>query len=573
MKKKIGTVVLVIIIAVALGLPALPARAASIIYVDADATTGDNNGSSWEDAYTDLQTALANANDGDDIWVAAGTYTPGTARTDSFDLVDGVALYGGFAGNEISRDQRNWVLNETILSGEIGTDGNSYHVVTSTSTNAAILDGVTITGGNADGSSTGGNDRGGGIYNWNSSPTVTNCIFRDNSAFQGGGMQNDNSSPTVTDCTFEYNSSIYAGGGMYNNNSSPMVTNCKFENNSSNDGGGMQNYNSSPTVTGCIFSENSAGYGGGMYNLASSSPMVTNCVFSGNSADGGGGMYNNYPSPTVTNCILWDNSPDQIKNHNNSSPNVTYCDVQGGYTGDGNMGDMPDDDPKFADAASGDFHLLSDSPCIDKGTNFAPTLPDTDFDGDDRIIDGDNNGTATVDMGADEFVPETELITATIDIKPGSFPNSINPNNKGVIPVAILTTDDFDAATLDPVTVRFGPDEALPVHYALEDVDDDGDDDMILHFRTQDTGIGAGDTEATLTGKTIDGAYIIGTDSVRTVPPQGKGKGNNNSNSGQGNGQGNQGGNSNSGQGNGQGNQGGNLNPGQGNAKGGKGPK
>ncbi len=269
-------------------------------------------------------------------------------------------------------------------------------------------------------------------------------------------------------------------------------------------------------------------------------------------------MYNNYSSPTLTNCILWNNSPDQIENRNNSSPNVTYCNVQGGYTGDGNMGDMPDDDPKFADAASGDFHLLSDSPCIDKGTNFAPALPDTDFDGDDRIIDGDNNGTATVDMGADEFVPETELITATIDIKPGSFPNSINPNNKGVIPVAILTTDDFDAATVDPVTVRFGPDEALPVHYALEDVDDDGDDDMILHFRTQDTGIGAGDTEATLTGKTIDGAYIIGTDSVRTVPPQGKGKGNSNSNSGQGNGQGNQGGNS---------------NPGQGNAKGGKGPK
>ena len=111
------------------------------------------------------------------------------------------------------------------------------------------------------------------------------------------------------------------------------------------------------------------------------------------------------------------------------------------------------------------------------------------------------------------------VIEVTIDIKPGSFPNSINPNSTGVIPVAILTTDDFDAATVDAETVRFGPAEAAAVHYALEDVDNDGDIDMILHFNTQDTGISPGDIEATLTGKTIDGTDIMGTDSVRTVPP------------------------------------------------------
>jgi len=111
-----------------------------------------------------------------------------------------------------------------------------------------------------------------------------------------------------------------------------------------------------------------------------------------------------------------------------------------------------------------------------------------------------------------------------IDIKPGSFPNSINPDSKGVIPVAILTTDDFDATTVVPETVGFGPGDALPVHWALEDVDGDGDIDMILHFKTQDTGISEGDTEATLTGGTIDGIPISGTDSVRTVPPEGKGK-------------------------------------------------
>ncbi len=110
------------------------------------------------------------------------------------------------------------------------------------------------------------------------------------------------------------------------------------------------------------------------------------------------------------------------------------------------------------------------------------------------------------------------VIEVEIDIKPGSFPNSINPDSKGVIPVAILTTDTFDASIVEPITVGFGPDDALPVHWALEDVDGDGDLDFIFHFKVQDTGISEGDTEATLNGFTTGGIDIIGTDSVRTVP-------------------------------------------------------
>jgi len=109
-----------------------------------------------------------------------------------------------------------------------------------------------------------------------------------------------------------------------------------------------------------------------------------------------------------------------------------------------------------------------------------------------------------------------------IDIKPGSFPNSINPGGKGVIPVAILGTPTFDVSTVDVGTVLFGPGGALPVHYALEDVDGDGDLDMILHFKTQETGIAEGDIEATLTANTMGGIPIWGTDSVRTAPPKGK---------------------------------------------------
>src|SRR5882724_3706498 len=113
----------------------------------------------------------------------------------------------------------------------------------------------------------------------------------------------------------------------------------------------------------------------------------------------------------------------------------------------------------------------------------------------------------------------TKATSIAIDIEPGTFPNSINPRGKGVIPVAILTTDTFDATAVDPTTVRFGPNgtEAAPVQSALEDVDGDGDTDMILHFKTQDTGIVCGDTSASLTGETFGGQAIEGSDSIKTV--------------------------------------------------------
>ena len=112
-----------------------------------------------------------------------------------------------------------------------------------------------------------------------------------------------------------------------------------------------------------------------------------------------------------------------------------------------------------------------------------------------------------------------DVVTVDIDIKPGGFPNSVNPRSSGVTPVAILTTATFDATTVNPATVRFGATgtEAAPLHTALEDVDGDGDIDLILHFRTQATGIQCGDTSASLSGQTLNGQQIHGSDSVRTV--------------------------------------------------------
>jgi len=108
------------------------------------------------------------------------------------------------------------------------------------------------------------------------------------------------------------------------------------------------------------------------------------------------------------------------------------------------------------------------------------------------------------------------LYEVEIDIKPGSDPNSINLKSKGVIPVAVLTTDDFDSSNIDPATVIFS--DAQPVRWVIEDVDDDGDLDLLFHFKTQELNLTKSSTEATLTGWTYGGNPIEGTDTVNIVP-------------------------------------------------------
>lgn len=116
-----------------------------------------------------------------------------------------------------------------------------------------------------------------------------------------------------------------------------------------------------------------------------------------------------------------------------------------------------------------------------------------------------------------DFTPPLPLVA--IDIKPGNERNPINPHSKGKLPVAILTDGAFDALQVDPTSVRFGPDQGGIAHAQghVEDVDGDGDADLLLHFRARDTGIACGDTEATLTGETYDGQQIAATDTIKTV--------------------------------------------------------
>lgn len=345
----LAVIVLLAALAPAVFTPAAPARAAGVIFVTPGGV-GSRDGSSWSNA-SDLAPALALAVSGDELWVAAGTYTPTpkvaigqiSDRKATFALKSGVAVYGGFAGTESQRAQRNWAAHVVILSGDIDSlsnnAGNSYHVVTGA--DGATLDGVTISGGNAD---SGSDLMGGGMYNSASSPTLANVIFSGNNALQGAGMANvSGSSPTLTSVTFSGNTAVAEGGGMANiSNSNPSLVDVVFHANSAvtvpgqGFGGGMYNDSSSPTLNGVTFSGNHvSAQGGGMYNRGASSPALNGVTFSGNSAETeGGAMMNIFvgANPTLTDVIFSGNSSGTrggaIYNHD-GSPTLNGVTISG----------------------------------------------------------------------------------------------------------------------------------------------------------------------------------------------------------------------------------------------------
>jgi len=433
-----------------------------VIYVDANAIAGEKNGTSWTDAFLYLQDALDFAqslnDDKCEIRVAGGIYTPDTNsnqpygnndRMATFQIINAVVIKGGYAGlaaeNPGERDPNKYL---TILSGDLaGNDiavsdvtdllddptraENSIHVVTGSNTNeTAVLDGITITGGRADGPYP--QNSGSAMYNNSGSPKLISCTFIHNSAPQGntmfnlsgsnptlinctftrnygggirnsegsspmlaesrfieeynGGLRNyENSNPILTDCKFTDNFANSFGGGMYNLHSNPKLTNCTFINNGANGGGAMFNTaQSNVKVNNCTFAANSAqNSGGAIWNVMDSNTILTNCILYGNSAGSkGGGLYNvSDGGLTLSNCILWNNINGQIE----GTADVSYSVVQGGWPGLGNI----NADPFFADAENGDYHLKSQvgrwdagsqswvkdnitSPCIDAGNPGCP---------------------------------------------------------------------------------------------------------------------------------------------------------------------------------------------------------
>lgn len=226
------------------------------IYVDQGAI-GNNTGENWSNAFTDLQEALEVAQYGDTIWVAQGIYRPTSSidRTVSFELKNGVALMGGFLGNEVSLSQRNIENAETILSGDIGVEGdsldNTYNVVYAIGVDSStILDGFTISEGVANYEDLSFSSRyifGAGVLIETSnevaltSPKIHNCKIIDNSAWNGGGIairtfSEQRGTVILEDCQLLRNRAEAWGGGIFYTGDTPhessmKVYRCHFQEN------------------------------------------------------------------------------------------------------------------------------------------------------------------------------------------------------------------------------------------------------------------------------------------------------------------------------------------------------
>ncbi len=407
---KLFSVILVFVLII---LPESAAHAAGVLYVKPTAT-GTGDCSSWANACT-LQTALGGATSGDEIWVMQGIHTPTTStdRTISFELVNGVQIYGGFHGTETQRSERDWQNNVTILSGNIGaidySGDNSYHVVAANfgTSSSTILDGFTISGGYA---SVYPQKYGGGMTNVFSSPTLVNLIFSDNIAYDyGAGMYNSNSSPTLINVSFYNNRMLNGssiGGGLYNESSNPILVNVVFRGNSSSLGGGMANKNSNP--------------------------ILTNTTFSGNYSGSGGGMYNDGSNPLIQNSIFWNNadangasSTASIANINSSVPSIEYSLLQYcnpgaawnsscGTNGGNNLADadpafVTPVDPVTAPTSAGDLRLQRISITIDLGNNNAD-------------LDGAGSSTGTISSSiATDLAAKPRIFNTTVDL--GAYEN------------------------------------------------------------------------------------------------------------------------------------------------------
>lgn len=387
-----------------------------VLFVDATAK-GLGDGTTWADAIPNLRDAILLAESGDQMWVAGGVHRAGTNRADSFILKEGVEILGGFAGNEdpasFHPSNRDFLLNETVLEGDVGAPGpadNVFHVATAMNVSrAAVLDGFTIANGNANGLTLMQQDVGGGLFIVNASPTIRRCLIRDNRAgSRGGAVHIAGGSPLFGHCQVVGNQTTVTqaannlGGAVYFSgtaavSAAPIFVNCLLTGNRAGVGNG--------------------GTGGAMYGGSYATATLINCTILHNRADTlTGGIH---ASVTIANCIVHAN-----QDRNGFEPTAqlrgaitaSHSLVQGGWPGDGNL----NADPLFRNALGGDglagtldddARLDAGSPCIDAGDNFAWPAEggSTDLDGAVRFMNdpsaadtGTPPGAALIDLGAYE---------------------------------------------------------------------------------------------------------------------------------------------------------------------------
>jgi hypothetical protein len=354
-------------------------------FVDARSTGVSNTGRAWQSAFPTIQEGIdaAAADGGGEVWVRWGIYdedrlnsTP-FSLTGSLNLAPGVAVYGGFRGNESVRDRRDWNRYPTVIDGSFALGGDrAIHVVLANGDTR--LDGFTVRGGQTlnieapDG-------WGGGLFNAFGATTVlANCVISGNNATLGGGIFNQSASMTLLNTRVTSNFATLAGGGIYSVGAASVgIINGVVDNNTVANDFGFE------------------GFGGGMAIEAQTGLTVWNSVFWGNSADLGKSLYVVTGSvANVTNSIIWDPGTVEFFVDAGSDLTIESSAVKGGYSGADNI----DADPQFTDPASGLFTLRDGSPCINGGT--AEGLPVdalADSDGVVRPLRG------SVDMGAHEM--------------------------------------------------------------------------------------------------------------------------------------------------------------------------
>jgi Big-like domain-containing protein/parallel beta helix pectate lyase-like protein len=412
---------------------------------------GDDNGTAIVDMGVDefrkpirvpsdqpsIQSAINVATKGDRVLVAPGTY---------FENIN----FGGKAITVISESGPE----VTIIDGG---EADPVVIFISGEGRNSVLNGFTLQNGRGFLNNTGDGEGGGITVQRESSPTITNNLIRNNHACRGGGIGIGSGSPLIQRNTITNNgntgcSSVGGGGISITGVSSAEILDNVISNNvSSHNGGGINmsgdgipvvkrniikgNFVPPPTGQGGgiwiggfltplivqnIITDNQAPFGGGIYWLsASGSIILNNTIADNNATSHGSGIFadgfdaqtkliNNIivakPGQTGLHCGNLNNQDQPIIRFNNifSSGGMAYGGICANRTGtDGNISA----DPLFTNPTQGDYHLQQGSSSIDAGDNLTPNLPDTDIDGDPRILDGDGNGTATVDMGVDEFLP------------------------------------------------------------------------------------------------------------------------------------------------------------------------
>ncbi|MEM6764725.1 MAG: choice-of-anchor Q domain-containing protein [Bacteroidota bacterium] len=398
------------------------------LYVNQNAT-GFNDGSSWNDAYVDLQDALtlaAACSDITEIWVAQGLYLPSQTQDPlgTFTLQDSLGLYGGFQGNETTLSQRDWELYPTILSGDLDMDGfsyfggiNTYHILTAQGITGAILDGFTVEDGLVDGTASGIVPHGAGLLltgtaNQPAEISLARCNFKSNYAYNddGGACYIDSAEATFTDVIFQLNTGESSAGGILAQDSELTFSRCIFTGNRAEDGSGgaISAFSSTLQLDNSLFFSNSADSDAGAIYIRQSILNVTNCTFSSNNAPFAGAINAGFTnSGFIINSIFWDNGG------NTDDPTlipaqgyfydplftipVSYSIMEFGWFGFANSSV----NPAFVNPSAGNYRLSIVSPAINAGLNTAAT--GLDLDGNTRITGGQ------VDQGAYEAPVRTRL--------------------------------------------------------------------------------------------------------------------------------------------------------------------